>query len=115
MKRNIYHLNLKALKSKIFLKNEEFIFKIFVLILSEDSNEIEFLNDEEEILSELNFTKPPPELPSHFENCNFLNKREKQIKFKHKLEYLKETEKQSQLEVLKILGPKYDCPLHAEL
>jgi hypothetical protein len=63
----------------------------------------------------LDFSKPPPELPSHYEECNFLNKREKQIKFAHKLDYLKEKEKLKQLEILKILGPKYDCPLHAEL
>jgi hypothetical protein len=73
------------------------------------------LNDEEEILSELDFSKAPPEVPLHFENCNFLNKHEKQIKFEHKLEHLNEVEKIKQLETLKLLGPRLDCPLHAEL
>lgn len=66
-------------------------------------------------MSELDFSRMPPEMPPHFETCNFLNKREKQIKLEQKLEYLKETEKLRQLEILKVLGPKLDCPPHAEL
>lgn len=54
-------------------------------------------------------------MPPHFESCNFLNKREKQIKLEQKLELLKETEKLQQLEILKVLGPRLDRPLHAEL
>lgn len=54
-------------------------------------------------------------MPPHFENCNFLNKQEKQIKFKQKLEHLQEEEKLKQLEILRLLGPRLDCPMHAEL
>lgn len=54
-------------------------------------------------------------MPGHFENCSFLNKREKQVKLEHKLQSLGEREQLRQLELLKVLSSQYDCPLHAEL
>ena len=54
-------------------------------------------------------------MPSHYESCRFLNKREKQLKFRHKLEDMGKVQELKQLEILGIVSEKYEYPLHAEL
>ena len=86
--------------------------------LSGNQNEpIEILNNEEDIWDELQHnkeTQPLPE-PFYFENCRFLNKREKQLKYEKNLQKLGKKEELEHLEIIKLLGYKYDVPFHCEM